>query len=342
MAGEANFCGKCGSPIQRRLRFCPSCGQPIEAQEAQPGASYGASGQEPMAGPGMYPQGAAMPGGSASKSSVAVALAVGAMVIMGIAGVVVYMATFKPQPPEPSAASAVKAPKPKPAPANTITEENIPAESSNQVSLADFAGDWAVMTGERDHEGKGGMIRLQNSGSSIQGVMEGNGTRIVLMKLKGHQAKGYAAPARGDKVPLTAELNEDLKQLTLTLAPPASEYEVIVAWREDGKPNAAGGSEPPAAPHPGASGPVSSPDEAVARVKALPEAQKFLKLIEEKAPAGNRAVIEFDHEEGGKYVVHVYEMVDDGGGQGHNATMNWFEVDKKTGKITAMMPGGEE
>ncbi|WP_345241188.1 hypothetical protein [Pontibacillus salipaludis] len=50
----------------------------------------------------------------------------------------------------------------------------------------------------------------------------------------------------------------------------------------------------------------------------------------------DRVKVQIDHEESGKYLVHVYELVKQDG-TSHTATMGWYYVDKKTGKVTDMM-----
>lgn len=46
--------------------------------------------------------------------------------------------------------------------------------------------------------------------------------------------------------------------------------------------------------------------------------------------------IEVDHEEGDLYVVHVYDVIDDGDEQSHIATSGWYYVNKYTGDISSM------
>ncbi|OGQ05746.1 MAG: hypothetical protein A2W61_03470 [Deltaproteobacteria bacterium RIFCSPLOWO2_01_44_7] len=62
-------------------------------------------------------------------------------------------------------------------------------------------------------------------------------------------------------------------------------------------------------------------NQAVQSVKSLPEVKKYLS----KVP---NALVEVDNDLGDEWLVHVYEIKDN-----HTATMNWFTVDKKTGKI---------
>jgi len=64
-----------------------------------------------------------------------------------------------------------------------------------------------------------------------------------------------------------------------------------------------------------------SEDEAVAKVKVLPEVVDYLKRV----PNGLVAV---NGEDDNGYMVQVYEAKD-----GHTATFNWYNIDKSTGSI---------
>lgn len=61
-------------------------------------------------------------------------------------------------------------------------------------------------------------------------------------------------------------------------------------------------------------------------VKNLPEVKEYLKNVPE-------AQIVVDHEENNMFVVQVFEVKD-----GHTATFNWYEIDKKTDKIKNLLP----
>lgn len=45
--------------------------------------------------------------------------------------------------------------------------------------------------------------------------------------------------------------------------------------------------------------------------------------------------VDYDHDEGGRYVIHVYEIVGDGE-MAHTATWGWYYVDPQTKKIESM------
>lgn len=86
----------------------------------------------------------------------------------------------------------------------------------------------------------------------------------------------------------------------------------------------------------GLSGPVTSKDDAVARVSALPDVARWIKLVQTDSPA-NRIVVEVDSEGVTTYTVHAYEFVQDDMG-GHSATFGWYEVVKATGVVRSVMP----
>ncbi len=99
--------------------------------------------------------------------------------------------------------------------------------------------------------------------------------------------------------------------------------------------NAAGSStsqKPAANNNKGGKGAIISEQQALNMVRARKEVADWLKLIKEskkKNPQTGQAVVEIDGYEGGNWRVHVYELMSD-----HTATMNWYNVDSKTGKIT--------
>lgn len=64
-----------------------------------------------------------------------------------------------------------------------------------------------------------------------------------------------------------------------------------------------------------------SKNDAIIKVKALPEVKDYLKIV----PNGLVAV---NGEENKIYEVQVYELKN-----GHSATFNWYAVDKNTGKV---------
>lgn len=83
-----------------------------------------------------------------------------------------------------------------------------------------------------------------------------------------------------------------------------------------------------------ASGAVKSEAQAIAIVSARPEVKQFIANIKKNGRKGASSNVEFDRKENGEFVIHVYEYVPDDDETGHTATMNWYHVNAKTGKVT--------
>jgi hypothetical protein len=73
-----------------------------------------------------------------------------------------------------------------------------------------------------------------------------------------------------------------------------------------------------------------SQEEAVELVRARPEVQAFISLI--NTQGSSEAYIEYDHDECNTYSIHVYELKSD-----HTATFNWYDVNMYTGEVTTMV-----
>jgi len=67
-------------------------------------------------------------------------------------------------------------------------------------------------------------------------------------------------------------------------------------------------------------------------VMAMPEVKEFFKEVTKSKLA--KPTIDLDRKEGNAYVIHVYEVVNDGPDSSHTATKNWYYVNMNTGKIT--------
>jgi hypothetical protein len=79
-----------------------------------------------------------------------------------------------------------------------------------------------------------------------------------------------------------------------------------------------------------------SADEAIAKVKALPEVAEWIANV---TKAGGSPHIDMDSEDAVAYTVHVYEVVkEEGDIPSHTATMGWFTVDKGTGEVKQQVP----
>lgn len=67
-------------------------------------------------------------------------------------------------------------------------------------------------------------------------------------------------------------------------------------------------------------------------VMAMPEVKEFFKAVTKSKLA--KPTIDVDRKEGNAYVIHVYEVVNDGPDSSHTATKNWYYVNINTGQIS--------
>lgn len=74
------------------------------------------------------------------------------------------------------------------------------------------------------------------------------------------------------------------------------------------------------------SGPLLTKNQAVEKVKMLPEVIDYLKRVPQ-------ARVEIGSEENNSYLIQVYEIKN-----GHTATFNWYEISKTTGKVKKELP----
>lgn len=101
------------------------------------------------------------------------------------------------------------------------------------VTLDDFAGTWVVMnesgTYDTDQDPNAGTLAFWRSNDQLLG--RASGGTMQLNVLNGAKLSGTFF-ADKDAIPMTVELSQDKQQITIVLAPPASEYIVAVAWRQ--------------------------------------------------------------------------------------------------------------
>lgn len=73
-------------------------------------------------------------------------------------------------------------------------------------------------------------------------------------------------------------------------------------------------------------------EQALRLVENLPEIKQFMRDVKQSKVA--QPTMDVDRTENNAYVVHVYEIVNDGPHNSHTATKNWYYVNMQTGKIT--------
>jgi hypothetical protein len=97
-----------------------------------------------------------------------------------------------------------------------------------------------------------------------------------------------------------------------------------------------GGTMPAPPPPPAAPAVVITADDAVAKVKALPDVTEWAGTVK---AAGGSPHIDVDSEDATAYTVHVYEIVKETDDMpSHTATMGWYTVDKATGEVKEAAP----
>ena len=109
------------------------------------------------------------------------------------------------------------------------------APSGSTVTLRDFAANWIIMTGHHD-DGSTPILRLRLVKGHVVGTGAGGSGQINLWRLKERKLSGYILVGKS-KIPLSVELNSDKGQLIIIDAPPQSDYDVALAWREGYKPS---------------------------------------------------------------------------------------------------------
>ncbi len=190
--------------------------------------------------------------------------------------------------------------------------------ATRALSPESFAGDWLPVSDMVAHENS---VVLTVSGGTVSGRSRATGARFD-MHLQGEALVGDCIePDR--RTPVRMEMTPGHDRLVISLMPPDSEPDIAVCVRVNALAYAGQKRRP--------SGNVSA-GEAVASVRSLPEVADWLKHF--TGPLAQRACVEVANDEGEVYTVHVYEDVPGPPGEGHNATLGWFEVHKQTGKVT--------
>jgi hypothetical protein len=332
MSGS-KFCEGCGAALTPSDKFCISCGRSALTAETQPVAAASAAtpmGQPAMPQPQMpatpafiapAPQQPLQPGAApqVGQKSVLLPAAIAAVVVVGAA--VWWFAGHK------------AAPKSEAAKATQASSTAVGAASTAAQPGEDFIGRWYTEDGSGT--GTSETITITREGPILVGVGKDKSEgRMELTPTTGSKLEGKYVETDGDSQPVTAEILSDKNKMVLTLAPPASEYQTVILWRDKG-PQAENKPSDDLSNIPGIERiPGIDKEQATQAVATEPEVKKFIDLLQSK---GKKAHIDVEQEDLKSYSAHVYEIVDDGGGAGHTATFGWYKVDRATGKVTAGM-----
>lgn len=283
--------------------YCPKCGATIPE-----GAQYC-----PSCAAATQPA-AAKQGPSVACIVAAVIGVLGAVVgVIVLAAVIMGWSLFLKTPPLPP-------PQPTPAHPGPMAMPSPPGGGEAAgFTLDDLLGEWTVDFAMLDGPPPE-TLTFEREGESVIGLLNDRiNTYLELTLLDGDLAGSWTDP-QVDIVGADAGLTSDGLLEVYTTDDTGMRGLLISAHRP-------GAGPPPA-------GPVTTPGEAEDLVAALPEIRAWVGMVEEASTVGDErsAHIQTDSEEPGKYIVHVFESVDDEYG-GHTATYGWFEVDKETGEV---------
>lgn len=345
--GTARFCELCGSALEAGDKFCMKCGHPVEATpQPSPSISHPASTPIPQVAPAPAvtaptPKAALLPAPApraaatpAATAPVAYApqqaaaplkpaatinpllIAVAVIVLAGLGGGTWWFIKGR----TPATPAANKPPATSTSgPVNTPTPVKPPAGQPGE----DFIGRWYPDT--EDGQESDEILTIKREGNLLVGTgKDASSGRLEFPAAAGQKLTGALKQA-GTSIPATVEILSDKKKMVLTVAPPNSEYQTAIFWRDTGAPPDTPGIEK-----------ITSYTEDQARnlVAQQPEVAQFIKDL---AVQKKKVHIDVAPEDAGSYSVHVYEVVDDGDGMAHTATFAWYKVDRKTGKVSPGM-----
>jgi hypothetical protein len=137
--------------------------------------------------------------------------------------------------------------------------------------------------------------------------------------------------------PLKLELQPGGKKLVATVGATEEDTEITTLAKSERPPKTKTDTSAASTESSGSSPALpTSPDDAIAIIKAQREVVQFMSDLQR---AGKVAHVECDSEDTNAYHIHVFEVVNEPGGPSHTATMGWYTVDKKTGKVTNDITG---
>jgi len=324
MTDARRFCGKCGTELAPGAGFCPRCGAAFTGAGGPPPQPPAQAPWSPPAPPAAGPTGAYPSASPPTPRTSGAGPLIGAivavvLVLIVLGGIGAYIAWQKlvPHPPKvvPSGIPVAGDQAGTQAPG---TEGSSPAT----VSLDDLVGQWSVQEAVLDGPPPD-TLTFERQGDLVVGSLSDRiNTRLELGLVDGAWRGNYydpqvvqqAADAQltgGNRLEVHATDRDGARNL------------LIIATR--------GGSGPGPT---GSAGPVTSPQQAVDLVAAMPDIKEWMAQVQAAAQQGERrsAHVDVDSEEPNMYIVHVYEMVDDEMG-GHTATYGWYEVHKQTGEV---------
>lgn len=239
------FCARCGHSMSASEKFCDQCGAraeagavtgvgawhgPVLASVAQaappapvtpapppPSAAPLTSVPPPVRAPQVSP--GAAPPARPSRALPAVLLVVFLLGLALLLGVAALAWHFLP-------GLLASGPSATPTPTSQAPPSN-PTSTSQPGSLEPFLGTWTTPESSSEE------ITLRQEGDTLVAAIPSEEGEIRLSRLSpGDSTLHGSYTARGESIPLSAELSADGTRLTLTLAPPQSEFERVVLVRK--------------------------------------------------------------------------------------------------------------
>lgn len=327
--GASKFCEQCGSALEEADKFCMTCGQPVDAPVV--GTPAVPAPRPPVAPFEPAPEPRPIPISPAPEPTLAPTLArtpsaitpttigIVALVVIALGGGIWWFLTQKPASPpanKPVATATATGAPPSASPTATV----VPVQPGEA-----FVGRWFpdMSSGAEPDT----FITFKREGNQLIGTgKKPSDGQLEFPVGAGPKLTGVFRQGT-TSFPATAELLSDNKKMVVTLAPPNSEYQTEILWRDE--------PPPPDKEVPGIEK-ITNYSEQQARdlISMREEVQKFAKQLAAKKSSVH---IDVAPEDDQTYSVHVYEIVDDGDGMSHTATFAWYKVDRKTGKVSPGM-----
>ena len=180
------------------------------------------------------------------------------------------------------------------------------ASASAAVPLADFAGTWQVL--EADDNGDRPIIDLEVSSDRIVGQVSGTGASLDLRRTAERRLEGTCT-VEDQTYAARADLGAEGATLVVVLLPKETEPDVVVACKTGRA------AAPTANPR------VSTDEDAINAVKALPDVAQWLSAI----GTTSEARMDIAAEEPDLYVIHAYEATGPDGDVIANSS-HWYIV----------------
>ncbi len=323
----SKFCEQCGSALGEADKFCMTCGHPVDAPveatlpETVPEAPVAPPVPAPEPRPvpiNPAPQLFVAPTSARSPSAITpTTIGIVAIVVIALGGGIWWFLTQKPaNPPANRPVATATGAQPSSIPTATV----VPAQPGEA-----FIGRWYpdMSSGAEPDT----FITFKQEGNQLIGTgKKPSDGQLEFPVGAGPKLTGVFRQGT-TSFPATADLLSDNKKMVVTLAPPNSEYQTEVLWRDE--------PPPPDKEVPGIEK-ITNYSEQQARdlISMREDVQKFAKQLAAKKSSVHIDVAPEDEQ---TYSVHVYEIVDDGDGMSHTATFAWYKVDRKTGKVSPGM-----